>query len=299
MQLAGGRVEETQFQFGVPAHAHRAVGGAHAVLQVVAQAEGAVLEAGTGQRGARLDSGVEARLHHEQVVVSGLPVDVPRFPLDQVAQHVVRHPRAEASHRPAGLQDGLVEHQRHFIVEARAGRPDLFGERVGVGAVQEWIAQPGLERGRVQACAADMGCMRGGQHRALGIHHEQFGGVGHPGFHFQQISRGEGREGNGQPPGEAGQVFPLPLSPEREDALAGLADAFEGLFHRRVVPPVEETGPGHGEPAGFAEYRQPATFGLAQVHPIAFQGHLHLSVWSHSALGMCNCHAIRKNPWRT
>ncbi|MCY1443251.1 hypothetical protein D9M71_596540 [compost metagenome] len=60
VQLAGGRLGEAQLQFGVLAHTHHAPIGVHATLQVVAEAEGIVLEARARQRGALGDATVEA-----------------------------------------------------------------------------------------------------------------------------------------------------------------------------------------------------------------------------------------------
>jgi hypothetical protein len=44
VQLAGGWIDETKFEFSVALDAHAAVGRGDAVLKVVAQAEGVVLE---------------------------------------------------------------------------------------------------------------------------------------------------------------------------------------------------------------------------------------------------------------
>ncbi|MNT31800.1 hypothetical protein D3C72_1676510 [compost metagenome] len=141
MQLAAGWVVEAQLQFGVLLHPHAAERGSDAVLQVVAEAEGLVLEARTRQRGTRHHAGIEHRFGHEQVVVAGVAEDVPGLALDQVAEHVVGHPPAQAA---AAVVQRQVEHQRHFIVKARRGRPQLFGDGIVVGAVQETLAQAAL-----------------------------------------------------------------------------------------------------------------------------------------------------------
>ena len=80
--------------------------------------KGAVLEARARQRRAGLDGRVEARLRHEQVVVARLGENMPCLALDQVAQHVVGHPAAQAAEHFATGLHRLVEHQRHLIVEA-------------------------------------------------------------------------------------------------------------------------------------------------------------------------------------
>lgn len=67
--------------------------------------EGGVFEARAGQRDARLNGKVEARLRHEQVVVTRLGVDVPGLALDQIAQHVVSTcPHRQPSTLPACLR---------------------------------------------------------------------------------------------------------------------------------------------------------------------------------------------------
>ncbi len=118
MQLAGGRIGEAQFQLGVLLYTDRAPASVHAAFQVLTVAEGGVLEARARQGRTGLDAAVEARVDHEQIVVAGLGIDMPGFALDQIPQHIVRHSRAETAEAFTGGVHGLIEHQRHRVVEA-------------------------------------------------------------------------------------------------------------------------------------------------------------------------------------
>ncbi|MNE90470.1 hypothetical protein D3C80_1879880 [compost metagenome] len=81
-------------------------------------AKGVVLEARAREGGAGMDGRVEAGVHHEQVVVPRLAIDVPGFALDQVTEHVVGHAPAQAAQRTAIDLERLIEHQRHRVVKA-------------------------------------------------------------------------------------------------------------------------------------------------------------------------------------
>ncbi|MCY1461987.1 hypothetical protein D9M71_797090 [compost metagenome] len=58
-------------------------------------------------------------MRHEQIVVTRLGKNVPGLALDEVAQYIVGHAPAEAAEGFAVNAQGLIEHQRDFIVEAR------------------------------------------------------------------------------------------------------------------------------------------------------------------------------------
>ncbi|MNM83311.1 hypothetical protein D3C81_953690 [compost metagenome] len=81
--------------------------------------ESAVLEARARQCGTRFDRRVEMRLRHEQVIVTGLGIYMPGLALDQVAQHIVGHPAAEAAINLPMRFEWLIEHQRDFIMKPR------------------------------------------------------------------------------------------------------------------------------------------------------------------------------------
>ena len=121
VQLARGRIGKDQLELGMLLDAHCAIGGAHPLFEVIATGEGVILETGTGEGGAGFDLWIEVRLHHEEVVVARVAVDVSCFALDQIAEHIVGDPGAERGDRCSGHLQRLVKHQGHGIVEMGGG----------------------------------------------------------------------------------------------------------------------------------------------------------------------------------
>jgi hypothetical protein len=95
--------------------------------------------------------------------------DVPGLALDQVADHVVRHAAADDADHRAIDHDGLVEHQRHRVVETRSRCRQAARHRVAVRAVQELALQPGLHRLRRRGDRPLAAGMRRRQHLAGGV----------------------------------------------------------------------------------------------------------------------------------
>ncbi|MNN09187.1 hypothetical protein D3C81_1220630 [compost metagenome] len=118
VQFARGGVGEAQFQLGMALDLHGGPGRVHTTFEIFAVGKSAVLEARARQGCARLDGRVETRLRHEQVVVARLGENMPGLALDQVAQNIVGYPTAQAANDFTASLHRLVEHQRHFVVEA-------------------------------------------------------------------------------------------------------------------------------------------------------------------------------------
>lgn len=256
----------------MPLHAHGAVGGGDAAFQVVAEGEGFIFEARTRQGRARGDRRVEARFDHEEVVVARVAVDVSGLALDEIPDHVVGHTGADTAERLPVAHDGVVKHQRDFVVETRSRRPQRLGEWVGVGAVQERATQPGGDGFLWQILLADVLRRSRGEHPPFRVDDEEFGTIrGEQAF----LAQGFGIERLVEPAsvglGEVGEVFPLRPRPVFEQAHAGGGDALESALDRRIAVAVEPAGPAHGELAGFAEPGQPVPLGGGERHAPALE----------------------------
>ncbi|MCY1414012.1 hypothetical protein D9M71_294510 [compost metagenome] len=158
------------------------------------------------------------------------------------------------------MHQGLVEHQRDFVVEARGRRADLQGQRVAVGPVQKRCFQP-LRQGCqvLDAWRATLGPGRSDDD-AVGIDDKQFGKVLSLGQGVAQHRAIDLSEPGRHLLGQVGQVFPLLAHPLMQQLHAGLGDGFERLLDLRVTGPVKAARPTHAEFAGFAKPRQPTLF---------------------------------------
>ncbi|MNP47152.1 hypothetical protein D3C76_1411940 [compost metagenome] len=62
---------------------------------------------------------------------------MPGLALDKIAQHIVGHAPAEAAQDFSIDAQGLIEHQRDFVVEARRRGADWQGQRIAVRTMEE------------------------------------------------------------------------------------------------------------------------------------------------------------------
>jgi len=184
VELAGGRVVENQLEFRVLLHPYGAPGGAHPLLQVVPQGKGVILETGAGQGGARLHLRIEVGLHHEQVVVPRFMENVPRFPLDQIPQHIVGHPAADRPQHLAVAHQRLIEHQGHGVVETGGGRRQGGGPPIHIGAMEKGLLQARRQGPAFRHVGAGAPWLGGIQHFAGGRHQKNFGEIPGRGHFF-------------------------------------------------------------------------------------------------------------------
>ena len=271
MKFAGRRVVEDQLKLGVLPDAHRAEISADAVLQVVAMGEGGVLEARARQCRAGLDAGIETGIDHEQVVVARLMKNVAGFALDQVAQHIVRHPSAKQTDPDTINQNRLVEHQRHRIVEARRRGRQAGRHRIAIRPVQEGCRAIAGERRRQRGIGAFTTGLRRGNDPAGGIDDEKLGKVLRAQAALDQRIALQSRPAGGQLMGQTVEMAPLLLGPGHQDAYARLGEGLEGLLDGRVTVAIARGCPAHRKLAGRPEPRQPATLLIEQRHCFTFQ----------------------------
>ena len=273
MQLTGGRVGKAHLKLGVLSYADRAPGRLDAAFQVVAVTEGTVFEARAGQRTARLDARVEARLDHEDVVVAGLLVDVPGFALNQVTQHVVGYPGAQTAERlPGGAAQRLVKHQRDRIMEAGGGRPQLAGTRINEGAVEKAMLQAGPDRLGIRLQTGQLTGAAAQRHTGA-IEHKQLGCVGQLVAQLQQRRLIQLRQVFTELLGNTQQATPLVFAPLLQQPHPRGGEAVEDRFQLRIAVLVDPASPAHGQLAAGTKPRQPATLGCRQIHLIASKSH--------------------------
>ncbi|MCY1431721.1 hypothetical protein D9M71_476970 [compost metagenome] len=196
---------------------------------------------------------------------------MPGLALDQVTQHIVGHPPAQAAEQLVVTADRLIEHQRHFIMEARTGRADLEGQRIDIRPMQERLAQAGVEG--IGIDIADLAVLRpaGGQHHALRRHHEQLGEVARLAELVRQQTVVEPGEVARQPIGQLRQPGPVGAGPVLQQTHSRLRDALEDLFHLGQRVTIQPAGPAHGQLAGSPQPRQPAPLGGRQRHAFALK----------------------------
>lgn len=179
--------------------------------------------------------------------------------LDQVAHDIVGNPRAQTTNCLARL------HQRHCVVELRRGRWQLRGQRVEVRAEQKRRLEAGGKCLEVMAFAL-LWRMSGGEDVAVSVDHEQLGDFWHVAPRlFEAFGVGRG-PGVCQGAGDQLQGLPVLVGPGFEELDAAFGQAAEGLFDLRAQPCIEQAGPAHGQLAGFAEPRQPASFAAMKIH---------------------------------
>ncbi|MNI48681.1 hypothetical protein D3C73_1032560 [compost metagenome] len=257
MKLTGGRVGKAQLKLGMALDLHGAPWRMHPALEVFPVGESAVLETRARQGGTRFDSRVEMRSRHEQVIVTGLGIDMPGLALDQVAQYVIGHPTAEAAVDLPLRFERLIEHQCHFVVKPRRRGADLQGQRITVGAVQKRRLQPLGQGAQLLDALAVTALAPSRQHnRATGVDDEQFREVVRLGQLVQQW-RAVVSQSRAKVFSKFRQVFPLFSRPAVQQLHARLGNGFESLLDDRISRSVEPAGPAHAELAGFSEPRQP------------------------------------------
>lgn len=187
--------------------------------------------------------------------------------LDQIAEHVVGDARAQAAERLAGLVQRLMEHQGHGIVELRGGGPQLQGQRVDIGAMQELPGQACCQ-GLGIVTLADSRGMGGGDDQAAGIDHEQLGDFRQMLVQTFQIGVAGEWPGLLQAGGDEFQCLPVLAGPIGQQIDSGAGQPREGLLDPLDLPGVEQTRPAHGQFAGLAEPGQPASLVPGEIHPI-------------------------------
>lgn len=180
-------------------------------------------------------------MRHEQVVVTRLGKNMPGLTLDEIAEHIVGHATAEAAQDFPIDPQGLIEHQRDFIVKTRRRWTDLQGQRIAVRAMEKRRLQslcqcPGL-------FDPGLGASTPGRNddTAAGVNDKQLRKV----FCLAELvqQRGAVQVGEITPKvvRQFSQMFPLLARPAQQQLHPGFSDGFEGLFDDRVSRPIEPT----------------------------------------------------------
>jgi len=138
--------------------------------------------------------------------------------LDEVTDHIIGHPRADAAETLTANMHRLVEHQGDRIMEARRARAQALGQRITIGPMQERLTHPARYRSAIKILLPDMSRTGGCQHAALRIDDEQLGNIRQlcP-FPLQHIAS-DVANGFAQVGGEVRQMTPVTGDPVLQDA---------------------------------------------------------------------------------